>query len=288
MRILQEKKERIVNFMEKTKSPKNRMAVNSTASQKEYKQYAKKEKKSSNGVIAKIIMVILLMMIAIVFVCMSGAFNIVEITVEGNEKISKEQIISFSGIEKGTNLFALSKSEIRNKMKENSYIDTVQIKRCLPNKAKLIVKERKMEYALPLANSYVYIDRQGYILEISNKQENVPMILGFTTDLSNVKENDRLEENDLQKMTIVSKIMETAIHQKMENLITRIDISNQEDYVIYLDSEGKIAYLGNGSELNTRFLYIKAILKEQQGKTGRIFADVDLNSEYVYFREEQI
>ena len=156
------------------------------------------------------------------------------------------------------------------------------------NKAKLIVKERKMEYALPLANSYVYIDRQGYILEISNKQENVPMILGFTTDLSNVKENDRLEENDLQKMTIVSKIMETAIHQKMENLITRIDISNQEDYVIYLDSEGKIAYLGNGSELNTRFLYIKAILKEQQGKTGRIFADVDLNSEYVYFREEQI
>ena len=77
MRILQEKKERIVNFMEKTKSPKNRMAVNSTASQKEYKQYAKKEKKSSNGVIAKIIMLILLMMIAIVFVCMSGAFNIV-------------------------------------------------------------------------------------------------------------------------------------------------------------------------------------------------------------------
>jgi len=278
--------------MEKTKSPKNRMAVNSTASQKGYKQYKKQDSSQketgTSGTLMKIMLTVVLMIVAVVFVCMSGAFNISEIVVEGNEKISKEQIVSFSGIEKGTNLFALSKGEVVSKIKENSYIDTVQVKMCLPNNVKLIVQERKIEYALPLANSYVYINRQGYILEISNNPQNVPTILGFTTDLSNVKENDRLEENDLQKMTTVAKIMETAIHQEMENLMTRIDISNQEDYVIYLDSEGKMAYLGNGTELNTRFLYIKAILKEQKGKTGKIFAGVDLNSEYVYFREEPI
>ena len=82
--------------------------------------------------------------------------------------------------------------------------------------------------------------------------------------------------------------METAYQQKMDNLITQIDISNPENYSIYLQAEGKIAYLGKGTELNTRFLYIKAILKDKQGKTGKIMADVDLNSEYVYFREESI
>ena len=185
-------------------------------------------------------------------------------------------------------LFAISKEEIRDKIKENPYVEQVQIKRCLPNKLKIIVEERKPEYALPLANSFVYVNGQGYILEISNNQSNVPILIGFTTDLSNVKENHRLEEDDLGKIKMVDKILEIASQQKMDNLITKIDISNQEDYAIHLDSEGKIAYLGNGAELNTRFLYIKAILKEQQGKTGKIFVNVDLNSEYVYFSEEQI
>lgn len=161
------------------------------ASKKEYKQ-SKCQKEDSNGFSSKVIITIMLMIIAIVFIFVSGAFNIVEIMVEGNHVISKEQIISFSEIEKGTNLFAISKRNVKNRLKEHAYIEDIKIKRVLPNKMKLVVEERKLEYILPLANSYVYIDRQGFILEISNTQPNVPMILGISTDLSNIKPNDRL------------------------------------------------------------------------------------------------
>lgn len=95
-------------------------------------------------------------------------------------------------------------------------------------------------------------------------------------------------EEDLKKMNDVIKIMEVANANNVENLITKIDISDKKNYTIYLEKENKIAYLGEASDLNTRFLYIKSILKEQQGKTGKIFVDMDLNSEYVYFREENI
>lgn len=269
-------------------SKKTRVAVNSTASKKGYKPLKNKTEETCGNRKIKLRLLFILITLAIVFVCISGAFDISEIVVEGNEMISEEQIISFSEIEKGTNLFAISKKEIMHKIKENSYVDEVQIQRCFPNQVKLIVKERKVKYALPLANSYVYINQQGYVLEISNQSPKVPIIVGFTTDLSNIKENNRLEENDLNKMKTVIQIMETAYQQKMDNLITQIDISNPENYSIYLQAEGKIAYLGKGTELNTRFLYIKAILKDKQGKTGKIMADVDLNSEYVYFREESI
>lgn len=236
--------------------------------------------------ISKLLLILALIIVAIVFVFVSSAFNISEIVVEGNSRISDEQIMSFSELQKGTNLFAISKTEIVDKIKENSYVDRVQVKRVLPDKIKLVVKEREPEFALQLANSFVYMDRQGYILEISNNVPNVPIILGCTTDLSNVKENHRLDDADLQKMSMVIKIMEMAKSQQMENLMTKIDISNEKNYTIYLDTERKIAYLGDGSDLNTRFLYIKAILKEQQGKAGEIFVNVDLNSEYVYFAEE--
>lgn len=274
------------------KSKKSRMAVNSTASQKAYKQLKnqnlKQEKKDSRNHVIKTIFMLVLFLVAIVLVCMSGAFSVSEIIVEGNDAISKEQMISFSGIEKGTNLFAISKEDIVSKMKENPYIDSVEIRRCLPNKIKLVVKERKIEYALPLANSYVYVNREGYVLRISNELSQVPQIIGFSTDLTNLKENQQLEQVDLDKMRCVEKIMQTAIHYKIQDLISKIDISNEKDYAIYFETEGKIAYLGEGTELNTRFLYIKAILKEQQGKTGKIFANVDLNEEWVYFSEEPI
>lgn len=269
----------------------SKMAVNHTASKKEYKQSKKEDVQieettlTTHSKFSKVLITIALITIAIVFVCASGAFNISEIIVEGNGRISDDQIISFSEIEKGTNLFAISKKEIVTKIKENSYVGHVQVKRCLPDKIRLVVEEREPEFALQLANSFIYMNRQGYILEISNVLPNIPIILGCTTDLSNVKENHRLDEPDLQKMNMVIKIMEIAKNHEMENLITKIDISNEKNYTIYLDTEGKVVYLGDGTDLNTRFLYIKAILKEQQGKTGEIFVNVDLNSEYVYFRE---
>lgn len=173
------------------KSNRARKAVVNTASKKVYKQ-SEKEVKNSHGFFAKIMITLLLMIVAVVFVFVSGAFNIIEIMVEGNQTISKEQIISFSEIKKGTNLFAISKRGVTNRLKEHAYIDGVKIKRVLPNKIKLLVKERKLEYALPLANSYVYIDRQGFVLEISNTKPDVPLLLGISTDLSNIKPNDRL------------------------------------------------------------------------------------------------
>lgn len=274
------------------KSKKSRMAVNSTASQKAYKQLKnqnlKQEKKDSRNHVIKTIFMLVLFLVAIVLVCMSGAFNVSEIIVEGNDAISKEQMISFSGIEKGTNLFAISKENVVSKMKENPYIDSVEVKRCLPNKVKLVIKERKIEYALPLANSYIYINRQGYVLKISNEIENVPQIIGVSTDLTKLNETEQLEKVDLDKLVCVEKIIQTATIHKIQDLITKIDISNENDYAIYFESEGKIAYLGSGTELNTRFLYIKAILKEQQGKNGKIFANMDLNEEWVYFSEEPI
>lgn len=268
------------------------MAVANTASRKEYKQSKQDaipkesfEKEKPHHLMTKVLITFVLMIVGIVFVFVSGAFNIVEILVENNETISSEQIISFSGIEKGTNLFAISKREIKSKLKENSYVNDVEIKRVLPNKIKLVVEERKPEYVLPLANSFVSIDRQGFVLEISNSKPEVPIILGFTTDLSNIKPNDRLEKTDLQKMNMIFKIMETATNNNIANLITKIDVSNEKDYTIYLDTEGKIAYLGNGTELNTRFLYIKKLVELYQGKNGEIIVNGDLNSEYVYFRE---
>ena len=214
----------------------------------------------------------------------SSLFNIKKIDVEGNEGISDEKIISLSSIELYTNIFKINKNDIIKKIKENAYIEDVTISKKLPSKIILTIEERKPKYMLQFADSYVYVNNQGYMLEISNEKLDIPILIGFTTDLSNIKAGNRINIDDLKKMDMVIKIYETAKSNDLGNLVTKIDISNEKNYTLILESEGKKVYLRDCSDLNTRILYLKAILEKFAGRNGEIFLNIDLNSQDAYFR----
>ena len=69
---------------------------------------------------------------------------------------------------------------------------------------------------LQLAESYIYVDSQGYILEISKEKKENPVLLGIVTDLSNVKAGDRLVKEDLLKF---DKINADFRRSKTENIM---------------------------------------------------------------------
>lgn len=215
----------------------------------------------------------------------SSLFNISTILVEGNSKLSDEKVISISSIELHTNMFALNKSQIKSKLKENSYIENVKISRKLPSTLVINIDERIPTYMLQFADSYVYINNQGYMLEISNEKIDVPILTGFTTDLSNIKPGNRINSDDLKKMGMVIKIYQTLENNDIAEILSKIDMSNEKNYTLFFDSEQKKAYLGNASDLSTRIVCLKGILETMAGKSGEIFLNVDLNTEKPYFRE---
>lgn len=222
---------------------------------------------------------------ATILILCSSLFNIKQINVKGNKELSEDKIISLSGLEIYTNTFKFRKIDIKENLKENAYIEDVVISRKLPATVEITIKERTPNYMLQFADSYVYINNQGYMLEISNEKLSLPILIGFTTDLSNIKAGNRINAEDLKKMNMVIKIYENLKNNNLGELVTKIDISNEKNYTLILEDEGKTIYLGDASDLNTRILYLKAILDEAQGKRGEIFLNVDLNSQKVYFRE---
>ena len=106
------------------------MAVNNTASKKKDKQSKNKKKpnKALVKVLSKIMLVVVLVVIAVIAVIFSGIFNITEILVEGNSNISAEQIISFSGVKKGTNMFAITQKDIKQKANIQKYTKNTDLK----------------------------------------------------------------------------------------------------------------------------------------------------------------
>ena len=135
----------------------------------------------------------------------------------------------------------------------------------------------------------IYIDDQGYILENSQKEQKVPILIGCTTPQEELLNGERLNEDDLKKLDTVLKIMDSIKTIKKESLITSINIEDTNNYILYLKKEKKYVYLGDASNLNQKILYMQEILEKEKKKSGKVFLDGNLNEGFKpYFREEKI
>ena len=234
--------------------------------------------------IAKYLMLIALFITLIVVTMFSPLFNIKSIVVTGNNKITQNEIISLSQVQLEENTYKINKYKVKQRIKENAYIEDVTIKRKLPSELQISIVERQVAFMIEYGASFVYIDNQGYILEISENKLELPILQGIQTESAQFEAGKRLENEDLQKMNTVLKIMEIAKNNDISNIITRIDIEDEENYKIIFETKEKTAYLGDNSNLNTKILTIKAILEKNEGIAGEIFVNMDLNTNYPIFR----
>ena len=260
--------------------------------EKEKRQAMKMEKKRKrrNKKIKKILKIVVLLLIIIggtTFAMVSPIFNIKDIKVLNNEKIASDTIISLSGLTSSQNIFRFSNSQVENQIKENPYIETVTINRKLPSTIEIEVTEREHDYSVSFMGKYAYLNKQGYILEISDDSQGKVIIYGTTTNEEEITPGKRLNAEDLEKMTDVIRITDIATENNLIDKVTSIDISNKNDYIIYMESEQKNIHIGDISNISNKMLYIIAILEQEKGKSGDIFVNGDLNNDFrPYFREK--
>ncbi|MDO4382478.1 MAG: FtsQ-type POTRA domain-containing protein [Clostridia bacterium] len=277
---------------DKEKNKKNKKtSVNTNknkqnAKKKLTKQQIAIKKKKAILKIVKVLTLIIVIIGVSIYVALSPLFNIKEINVTGNSKLSKEEIISLSELKTDENTFKVSKKNIKNKVKANAYIENVKIRRKLPDKVEIIVVERVATYMIPFANSYIYINNQGYMLEITSQKAEMPAIVGISTPEEELHEGQRLISEDLVKLGEVLQIMESANANELVDLITKIDISNRQDYILTLEKEKKAIHLGDVSNLSTKMAYVKKILNDEKGVEGEILVNTDLTNKGAVFREK--
>ena len=224
----------------------------------------------------------------IIYAMLSPIFNIKNITVAGNSKISSEAIISLSGLNIDQNIFNFRTSNVKEEIKQNPYIDTVEIKRKFPDTVKISVQERTATYMLTYGNAYVYINNQGYILEITSEKGDFPIIEGYETPTEQIVEGNRLSLEDLEKLNDVLKIMEAISSgtNGIEEEITKINIEDKTNYILTLEKEKKTIYLGDATNLSNKILWINRLIEEEKKHEGIIYLNVNLNTDLPYFREK--
>ena len=233
--------------------------------------------------IITVISLIIILLSILVLILFSGLFNIKKISVINNSKITTEEIIKNSTLAVGNNMFKTLNTTIRENIKKNPYIEDVKITKKLDGEIILDIKERTPTYMLQRENDYVYINNQGYILEISQTPLDLPIIRGNKTQ--ELTPGGRLEVDDLKKLDTVIQIMEAAKSNGINEIITTIDISDGNNFILEIPNENKTVQFGDGTDINVKILWIVALVEKEKGIAGEIVLNVP-DIKKVYFREK--
>lgn len=246
------------------------------------KEEVKEKKKVSKFV--KFFLIIFFILLAAVLFLLSPVFNVNKITVKNNNKVTTEEIISLSGIQIGENTFKYINIDVSEKIKSNSYIEEVKITRKYPSEIIIDVIERNADYYISISSQRAYINNQGYVVEISQAEYDVPQISGFKTAKENITLGSRLIEEDLYELEKIIEIYNYAESNQIDELITSFTFADNQLIIGLKDN--KKAYIKNFTNVNFKISSLKLILEKNKNVAGEIFLDGQGESGSVLFREE--
>ena len=267
---------------------KNKLRKEQEKKEQLNKQERKRKKRNKKiKLVLKIVLLVGIIAGGTAFALISPIFNIKDIKVLDNNQVSSDTIISLSELKTGENIFRFSSNKAIDKIKENPYVENVKIHRKIPSTIEIKIEERIPTYSVDYMGKYAIINNQGYILEIFEDNKGLPIILNSTTAEQEVSPNQRLNDEDLEKLEDILKIMSSAKENNLDKEVTNIDISNKNEYIIYLEQENKYVHLGDTSNLSNKMLYVVAILEQEKENAGDIFVNGDLNNKFQpYFRQK--
>ena len=113
----------------------------------------------------------------------SDLFRVEQIVVQGNSRLTEQQIAALSDIQIGINTFSLDLGLIGRKIEENPWVQQADVRRIFPRQVVIDLKERRPVAIINLGYLY-YLDDRGEIFKVLCASDNLdyPIITGFNYD----------------------------------------------------------------------------------------------------------
>ncbi len=94
----------------------------------------------------------------------SEYFSLRDIEIQGNSRLTSREILEIADLEDGVNLLELSLDEVRMALSRNPWVKEVSVKRELPSKLVIGIKERDPAFWVLLQGEMHYADEKGSVI----------------------------------------------------------------------------------------------------------------------------
>ncbi|MDV8108558.1 cell division protein FtsQ/DivIB [Paraclostridium bifermentans] len=213
----------------------------------------------------------ILLVILFIYICISSSiFELKQIDVDGNSKITKSDIIKIGDIETGKNIFKYNLNDVEKKLLVNPYIKYVKVSRKFPDKLVITIKENSEYAIIKEGASYIYIGENGLVLSEQKdiKNKNIPLVSGI--EIKNKKLNTKIKINSEKSNDIILAI-DTLKNNNMSRKIESIKINKNKMYMKTDDNTNIVLKIDEDIEYNiNRLKAILVDLKSNNKKGGNI------------------
>lgn len=227
-------------------------------------------------------------LLAAAILALTVFFKVDTITVEGAQKYRAEEIVAGMDVKQGDNLYLWNKVKVCDAMLEKfPYLQTVQIRRHLPNALVVTVTECTASVAIASDGGYLLLSKEGKVLEQSATSNGLPVVTGMT--LSEVPLGKILSEESSESAEELLTILQTIDAADMLGDLNFINLSDLHDihigyqkrFDIRVDSVDNLAY-------NLRFA--KTVIEERLSPSdvGQLYWDSQNRLHYVPDTAENI
>jgi len=229
----------------------------------------------------KYVVLLFIICIFMAFFLSSSFFQIKFIAVNGNNNVTREEIIKLSSIYYGENIFRINKRNSMKSIFQNPYVKMIKIKRVLPSRVIIEIIEREIMAYVPYVGSYLNIDEEGMILEINPaiKHLDLPVVKGLKFETFKVGELLNIEnEEQFSTTTMLIKEIKNA---GMLELVSEIDISNLSNIRLKI-KEGIKANLGGADNMDYKISFVRSIIEDVRKKNLKGTIEMSHNGNPVF------
>ncbi len=164
------------------------------------------------------------------FIFSSNFCNIEEVIINGNDYLSEDEIFSKSQIKLGENIFKLDLKKSIDSLEQEPRIKEVEIKRVIPNKIIISLKERKAAAIVHIGEEYFSSTKEGIVLSKIDRLEEgfgLPLVLGLEID--KIKIGEIIDKPEFRTALESINSVEVILPKKFY----RVEILSPDDFMIY-------------------------------------------------------
>lgn len=231
-------------------------------------------KKNTHGVGAGLYITLAAAFLLIaLFLAMALFFKITDITVEGSQKYTAQEIVDASGMEPDGSIFFLDASKAQIAIKDLlPYIDTVMISRHLPGTVVITVTESVGAAYFAADGAYWIVDITGRVLERTDAAPSgLTELRGFTVVSPKAGEKFKLGEGESVRQSALLDTLAALRDNNMLDLTTYLDVTNLS--AVLFEYNGYNVNFGEANKFDTKFkiLLDQIFVKYTEKGSGQSF-----------------
>ncbi|MBC8499261.1 MAG: FtsQ-type POTRA domain-containing protein [Candidatus Atribacteria bacterium] len=206
------------------------------------------------------------------FMFSSNFCSIGEIVIRGNDYLSEDEILYRAKIKLGENTFKVDLKESKNFLMQEPWVKEAEIKRVIPNKIIISIKERKVAAFVCIGDEYFASSKEGIVLSNIVKTEEefvLPLILGL--EISEIKIGEIIDKPEFKTALESINSAEVILPKKFSQVV----ILSSDDFMICnKDDTLKVRVNGPEEIINKENLLREALEKIKREKLSVEYIDV--------------